>query len=175
MTTVRLGRFCYGDGIVIWGRRRGRLEIKTTSTSQTNSIFNTRGARRIPIITCSPGPSTIHSEQPGLPSSKTGTAGRHGRNECGCHLHTGVFEFNDSKVSFPGEYSNYEVSDDHGGHWRRVDRGTPKEGQWVRRPLNEGVQSLSICGGTFGAEAQIHRSSSGHRWLCTESVFPSPR
>lgn len=54
----------------------------------------------------------------------------------GCHLHTGVFEFNTSEVSFPGEFSNYDVSDDHGSHWRRIDRGTPSEGQWVRRRPN---------------------------------------
>ena len=52
----------------------------------------------------------------------------------GCHLHMGVFEKNDSDVNFPQEFSDYEVSDDRGKTWRRVDRGTPKEGQWVRRP-----------------------------------------
>ncbi len=55
----------------------------------------------------------------------------------GCHLHTGVFtKDNEIGVDFPQEYNDYEVSDDDGSHWRRVERGTPKKGQLVRRPLN---------------------------------------
>ena len=53
-----------------------------------------------------------------------------------CHLHTGVFENADgSGVDFPQEFSDYEASDDQGKTWRKVERGTPRVGQWIRRPI----------------------------------------
>jgi hypothetical protein len=52
-----------------------------------------------------------------------------------CHIHMGVFEFADSGVNFPQEFNDYEASDDEGKTWRKVERGTPQVGQWVRRPV----------------------------------------
>lgn len=37
-------------------------------------------------------------------------------------------------VTRPVAFSGYEVSDDQGKTWRRVARGVPARGQWVRRP-----------------------------------------
>jgi|GEM_PF-6114782 len=52
----------------------------------------------------------------------------------GCHLHMGVFEdLRDYGINYPQEFSDYEVSRDDGKTWRKVLRGSPRVGDWIRR------------------------------------------
>ena len=71
-----------------------------------------------------PGPQLLLGDQ-------IGNCGSTGLTGCGgAHLHISV---RDDSVSHPFTFSNYEVSDDSGRTWHHVDRGIPKQGQWVRR------------------------------------------
>src|SRR5262249_2995312 len=53
------------------------------------------------------------------------------------HLHFAVSNVPASRhrelVTRPGAFSDYDVSDDNGKTWRRVERGVPTRGQWLRR------------------------------------------
>jgi murein DD-endopeptidase MepM/ murein hydrolase activator NlpD len=60
-----------------------------------------------------------------------------GNTGCGLyHLHFALHTKPESQagnlVTFPAAFSNYEVSTDHGRSWRRVPRGVPLEGEWIR-------------------------------------------
>jgi len=70
------------------------------------------------------------------------TASDTGNSCCGCyHLHYALHTHPESQaavvVTFPGAFSNYEVSTDGGQSWQYVDRGIPVEGEWVRRGPNQ--------------------------------------
>jgi hypothetical protein len=70
-------------------------------------------------------------------------AGDTGNSLCGFHhLHYALHDLPESQagglVTFPGAFTNYEVSIDRGNTWRLVQRGVPRQGQWVRaNPLLE--------------------------------------
>jgi murein DD-endopeptidase MepM/ murein hydrolase activator NlpD len=69
------------------------------------------------------------------------SAGDAGNTSCGAyHLHFGVHTLPESRaavlVTFPGAFSNYEVSTDSGNTWQAVTRGVPKNGEWVRAVAN---------------------------------------
>ena len=56
----------------------------------------------------------------------------------GYHLHFALHTAPESQrgtlVTFPAAFSDYEVSDDLGETWSHIDRGVPKNGEWVRNP-----------------------------------------
>jgi len=64
-------------------------------------------------------------------------AGDTGNTGCGAyHLHFALHTLPESQagvlVTFPGAFNNYEVSTDSGGTWQAVQRGVPKNTEWVR-------------------------------------------
>jgi murein DD-endopeptidase MepM/ murein hydrolase activator NlpD len=68
-------------------------------------------------------------------------AGDTGNTGCGAyHLHFALHTLPESQagvlVTFPGAFNNYEVSTDGGGTWQAVQRGVPKNGDWVRSLAN---------------------------------------
>jgi murein DD-endopeptidase MepM/ murein hydrolase activator NlpD len=68
-------------------------------------------------------------------------AGDTGNTSCGAyHLHFALHTLPESQagvlVTFPGAFSNYEVSTDGGSTWQAVARGVPKNGEWVRSVAN---------------------------------------
>jgi murein DD-endopeptidase MepM/ murein hydrolase activator NlpD len=73
-------------------------------------------------------------------------AGDTGNTGCGAyHLHFALHTLPESQagvlVTFPGAFSNYEVSTDGGSTWQAVARGVPKNGDWVRSLAN----GIPVC------------------------------
>jgi murein DD-endopeptidase MepM/ murein hydrolase activator NlpD len=71
--------------------------------------------------------------------TKLAQAGDTGNSGCGgFHLHFSLHTAPESQpgtlVTFPGAFSDYEVSTDSGVSWSHIDRGVPKLGEWVRNP-----------------------------------------
>lgn len=66
-------------------------------------------------------------------------AGDTGNAPCGSyHLHFALHNKTESEagtlVTIPGAFVNYEVSTDQGKTWGKVERGVPKQGEWIRNP-----------------------------------------
>ena len=61
-----------------------------------------------------------------------------GNSKCNFpHIHFALHNRTESQaglVTIPGAFENYEVSTDEGATWKKVVRGVPKQGEWVRNP-----------------------------------------
>jgi hypothetical protein len=75
------------------------------------------------------------------------------------HLHFSVTDaldiptFHDQMVTIPVSFVDYDVSTDQGRTWRRVARGMPQPGEWVRNPGEEPVmEAMWVHGSTVRPE-----------------------
>lgn len=90
--------------------------------------------------------STGDVVSPGVHLADTGDTGNTG---CGSfHVHFGLHNLPESQagslVTFPGAFSDYEVSSDQGASWEHVARGVPAPGQWVRRGTGNSAPTIAI-------------------------------
>ena len=71
--------------------------------------------------------------------TKLANAGDTGNAGCGSyHLHFAIHNKTESNagdlVTIPATFQNYEVSTDNGATWTLIQKGVPKQGEWIRNP-----------------------------------------
>ena len=84
----------------------------------------------------SPGSTSKMSAKTVAAGQKIALTGDSGAEPGAYHLHLAVSNriVSNGFATFPVAFTNYEVSYDEGKSWSKVAIGTPKAGEWVRRP-----------------------------------------